>query len=101
MARVQAAHPELRVEEFGGASAGKALTERFEDDFQRAETLSLPITLVILFLAFGALVAALVPLMLGISAVIIAFLCARSLAEDSRMTCECPGIDCSLTGNPM
>jgi uncharacterized membrane protein YdfJ with MMPL/SSD domain len=69
--RVQAAHPELRVEEFGGASAGKALSERFEDDFQRAETLSLPITLVILLLAFGALVAALVPLMLGISAVII------------------------------
>jgi RND superfamily putative drug exporter len=71
VARVQAAHPELRVEEFGGASAGKALSERFEDDFQRAETLSVPITLVILFLAFGALVAAGVPLLLGISAVII------------------------------
>ena len=70
VARVQAAHPELRVEEFGGASAGKALSERFEEDFQRAETLSLPITLVILFFAFGALVAAGVPLLLGISAVV-------------------------------
>jgi anti-anti-sigma factor len=71
VARVQDAHPELRVEQFGGASANKALSERFEEDFQRAETLSVPITLVILFLAFGALVAAFVPLLLGISAVII------------------------------
>jgi uncharacterized membrane protein YdfJ with MMPL/SSD domain len=71
VARVQEAHPELRVEQFGGASAGKALTERLEDDFQRAETLSVPITLAILFLAFGALVAAFVPLLLGLSAVII------------------------------
>jgi anti-anti-sigma factor len=71
VARVQDAHPELRVEQFGAASAGKALTERFEEDFQRAETLSLPITLVILFFAFGALVAAGVPLLLGLSSVAI------------------------------
>jgi anti-anti-sigma factor len=70
VARVQETHPELRVEEFGGASAGKALTERYQDDFQRAEALSIPITLVILFLAFGALVAAGVPLLLGLSAVL-------------------------------
>jgi anti-anti-sigma factor len=68
--QVQDAHPELRVEEFGGASADRALSERFEEDFQRAETLSVPITLVILFLAFGALVAAGVPLLLGLSAVL-------------------------------
>src|SRR5438309_11729193 len=36
-----------------------------------------------------------------ISAVIIALRCARSVADDSRMTCECPGIERSLTGNPM
>jgi anti-anti-sigma factor len=68
--RVQRAHPELRVEQFGGASANKQLSERFEEDLQQAELLSVPITLVILFLAFGALVAAGVPLLLGLSAVI-------------------------------
>jgi anti-anti-sigma factor len=70
MRSVQAEHPGLRVEQFGGASTGKALTESFEDDLQKAETLSLPITLVILVLAFGALVAAGIPLLLAFSAVI-------------------------------
>ncbi|MET0729561.1 MAG: MMPL family transporter, partial [Solirubrobacterales bacterium] len=68
--RVQAANPDLRVEQFGDASAGKALDESFEKDFQRAETLSLPITLLILVIAFGALMAAGVPLLLGITAVV-------------------------------
>jgi uncharacterized membrane protein YdfJ with MMPL/SSD domain len=66
---VAARHPALRVGEFGGASANKALSKSFKDDFKKAETLSLPITLVILLLAFGALVAAGVPLLLGLSAV--------------------------------
>src|SRR3712207_4584620 len=57
VAAAQQAHPDLRVEQFGDASAGKALNESFEKDFQRAETLSLPITLIILVVAFGALVA--------------------------------------------
>jgi len=70
VAAAQKAHPDLRVEQFGDASAGKALNESFEKDFQRAETLSLPITLLILVIAFGALVAAGVPLLLGITAVV-------------------------------
>ena len=57
--------PSFRIEEFGDASAGKALDKLFEDDFKKAEQLSLPITLIILMLAFGALVAAGVPLLLG------------------------------------
>jgi anti-anti-sigma factor len=73
VARVQAAHPQLRVEEFGDASADKALTESFQDDLRKAETLSVPITLVILVVAFGALVAAGIPLLLAFSAVIAAF----------------------------
>ncbi|HWI73658.1 MAG TPA: anti-sigma factor antagonist [Baekduia sp.] len=71
VARVDQRHPQLRIEEFGDASADKALSKAFEDDFRKAETLSLPITLVILVLAFGALVAALLPLLLGLSAVAI------------------------------
>ncbi|MDA0183714.1 MMPL family transporter [Solirubrobacter phytolaccae] len=70
--RVQKANPSVFVGEFGMASANKALSKAFEDDFKKAETLSLPITLLILVLAFGALVAAGVPLLLGLSAVMAA-----------------------------
>jgi anti-anti-sigma factor len=64
-------HPQFRVEEFGDASANKALTKAFEDDFKKAESLSLPITLIVLIIAFGALVAAGLPLLLGLTAVVI------------------------------
>jgi uncharacterized membrane protein YdfJ with MMPL/SSD domain len=63
------AHPELRIEQFGDASADKAIGQQFEDDFKKAELTSLPITLIILVLAFGALVAAGVPLLLALSGV--------------------------------
>ena len=69
-AAAQRAHPDLRIEQFGDASADKALSASLDDDFQRAEFLSLPITLLILIVAFGALVAAGVPLLLAITAVI-------------------------------
>ena len=68
-AAVQRAHPQLRVEQIGSASAEKAFGKAMEDDFKRAETLSLPLTLLILLLAFGALVAAGLPLLLGMTAV--------------------------------
>jgi RND superfamily putative drug exporter len=71
VAQLDRAHPRLRIEQFGTASADKALSKAFEDDFRKAELLSLPITLVILVLAFGALVAAGLPLLLGLSAVAI------------------------------
>ena len=67
--KVKAANPGVFVGQFGDASANKALSKSFQDDFQKAEKLSLPITLVILVLAFGALVAAGVPLLLGLTAV--------------------------------
>lgn len=63
-------YPTLRVEPFGNATAEKQIEGQFEEDFQRAELLSLPITLLILVVAFGALVAAGLPLLLGITAVI-------------------------------
>jgi len=70
--KVAREHPAVTIGEFGDASAGSALSKAFSNDFKKAETLSLPITLVILFLAFGSLVAAGVPLLLGISAVMAA-----------------------------
>lgn len=68
-AAAQKAHPDLRIEQFGDGSADKALSAAFADDFKRAETLSLPITLLILLVAFGALVAAGLPLLLAMTAV--------------------------------
>jgi uncharacterized membrane protein YdfJ with MMPL/SSD domain len=68
-AQVQKANPQVRVEQFGDASAKKAVESAFEEDLHKAETTSLPVTLIILLLAFGALVAALVPLLIAASAV--------------------------------
>jgi uncharacterized membrane protein YdfJ with MMPL/SSD domain len=72
VAKVQNAHPEFVVEQFGGLSAEKALDDTVEKDFQRAEFAALPITLGILIVVFGALVAAGIPLLLGLSAVMAA-----------------------------
>jgi uncharacterized membrane protein YdfJ with MMPL/SSD domain len=66
---LQKAHPEFSISQFGDASAENELGAVFEKDLQKAETLSLPITLGILLLAFGALVAAGLPLLLGLTAV--------------------------------
>src|SRR5215213_9038938 len=68
-AALQKSHPELRIEEFGDASVTKALSETQESDFKNAEVLSLPITLLILAIAFGAIVAAGIPVILAMSAV--------------------------------
>lgn len=68
-AKVQQDYPGLRIEEVGEQSIEKALNETLGKDFQRAEMFSLPVTLAILLIAFGALIAAAVPLVLALSAV--------------------------------
>jgi putative drug exporter of the RND superfamily len=68
-AAVQAAYPDLRVEEVGDASVERAMGTTLDRDFQRAEKLSVPISLAILLLAFGALLAAGVPVLLALSSV--------------------------------
>ncbi|MDG4802408.1 MMPL family transporter [Micromonospora sp. WMMD980] len=68
-ARVQEAHPDLRVEQVGGPSIDNALDDTLGKDFKRAELLSLPVTLAILIIAFGALIAAGVPVLLALSSV--------------------------------
>jgi RND superfamily putative drug exporter len=69
-AAAQKANPNYRIEQFGGASAGKAVDKMFADDLHKAETISLPVTMIILLFAFGALVAAGLPLLLGLTAVL-------------------------------
>ena len=71
-AAAQRANPAMRIEEYGEASVNKALDASFKSDFDRAETTSLPVTLAILLVAFGSIVAAGVPLLLGVTAVIAA-----------------------------
>jgi uncharacterized membrane protein YdfJ with MMPL/SSD domain len=67
VAAVQKAHPELRVEEHGEASQQKALGAKERADEAKSTQFSTAGTLVILLLAFGAAVAAGVPLLLGVS----------------------------------
>jgi RND superfamily putative drug exporter len=63
-------HPSLTIEQFGSASAAHELDETVGKDFAKAEKLSVPITLVIMFFAFGALVAAGLPVLLAFSGVL-------------------------------
>jgi len=69
---VAARHPQLRVLEFGHASATKAIDDTIGKDFARAESISIPLTFGILLVAFGALMAALVPLLLALTSVVAA-----------------------------
>jgi uncharacterized membrane protein YdfJ with MMPL/SSD domain len=67
------AHPSFFVGEFGGASAAKGVDTAFADDLKSAGALSIPLTLIILVVAFGALVAAGIPLLLALTAVFATF----------------------------
>ena len=78
------ASPDLRIEEVGGAAIDKALDDKLGDDFQKAELLSLPLTLLILIAVFGALVAAGIPLILALTSIIASFGLAASRATSSR-----------------
>ncbi|MFE6761624.1 MMPL family transporter [Streptomyces sp. NPDC057689] len=70
VAKVDDAHKELLIEEIGGASMGKTFDDAFGSDFQRAEFSAVPVALGILLIAFGALVAALLPVALALTAII-------------------------------
>jgi uncharacterized membrane protein YdfJ with MMPL/SSD domain len=65
-------NPSFRIEQFGYASANHELEKVYDEDFSRAEKLSMPLTLLVLLLAFGSLVAAGIPVLLAFSAVLAA-----------------------------
>ncbi|HEY6654319.1 MAG TPA: MMPL family transporter [Solirubrobacterales bacterium] len=67
--RAKRASPGFEIGVAGDGTANKQLSDSINDDFAKAETLSIPITLLILVVAFGALVAAGIPVVLAISAV--------------------------------
>jgi uncharacterized membrane protein YdfJ with MMPL/SSD domain len=64
-----ARHPGFYVGEAGAVSSGKALEKMFGDQLKLAGERSIPITIAVLLLVFGALVAVGVPLLLALSGV--------------------------------
>ena len=70
VAAVQKQSPGFTVAEFGFASANHELNNTLGRDFQKAERLSVPITFLILLFAFGAFVAAGMPVLLAFTAVL-------------------------------
>ena len=66
-------HPQVTVGETGDESASNARDRVVNRDLHRAELLSVPVTLLVLLFAFGAVVAALVPVLLALTAVAAAF----------------------------
>jgi RND superfamily putative drug exporter len=66
---VQKRHPALSIDESGSASTGKAADDAFAGMIETAGLISIPLTLVILLLVFGSFIAAAVPLLLSITAV--------------------------------
>ncbi|MFI6898678.1 MMPL family transporter [Streptomyces sp. NPDC050256] len=72
VAKADRAHPGVHAEQFGEASFAHTYDEKLHTDYTNAEMLSFPVTLVILLFAFGALVAALLPVVLALTAVVAA-----------------------------
>jgi uncharacterized membrane protein YdfJ with MMPL/SSD domain len=72
VAEVQKAHPAFYVGSFGEGTK-KEIVGAFQDDLKKAGLYSIPLTLAILLLAFGALVTAGIPLLLGLTAVLATF----------------------------
>ena len=63
----------MTIEETGDITASDARDRAVDRDLHRAELLSIPVTLFVLLFAFGAVVAALVPVLLALTAVAAAF----------------------------
>jgi len=69
VAAVAAHHHGLKIEEAGGASMDRATGSITSQDFRKAEVTSIPVSLVLLLIVFGALIAAGIPLLLAGTAV--------------------------------
>jgi RND superfamily putative drug exporter len=70
--KLGAAHPSFTIAEVGDASMAKAMNAVISGGLSHAERLSLPITFGILLLAFGAFLAAGIPVVLAFTAVLAA-----------------------------
>jgi RND superfamily putative drug exporter len=68
VARVQAANPSLQINEVGDASGSQWVNQTLGKDFKRAEWTAVPLAFGILLAAFAALLAALLPVVLAVTA---------------------------------
>jgi RND superfamily putative drug exporter len=68
-AATERAHEGLRIDQVGTGSTAKGLGDTLGEDFEKAELISLPLTLLILLVVFGAVIAAGVPVLLAVSCV--------------------------------
>jgi RND superfamily putative drug exporter len=66
---VRADFPELDIRQSGDLTLDAAIDDRVAADLSSAETISLPITLLLMLLAFGALIAAGIPVLLAATSV--------------------------------
>ncbi|AGL14140.1 anti-sigma-factor antagonist [Actinoplanes sp. N902-109] len=87
VAQIQKQHPDLYVAEAGDASGEKMVGQALDNGLNRLGLLSIPITLGILLVAFGAFVAALLPVGLAVTAVVASM---GLLAAASRLV---PAVD--------
>ena len=67
--QIAAKYPALHIEEAGDGSINKEVNDLVGKDLGTAANVSLPVTLVILLIAFGAIVAAGAPILLALSSV--------------------------------
>ncbi|MFC7494832.1 MULTISPECIES: MMPL family transporter [unclassified Nocardioides] len=63
--QVASEHPDLSIRQAGDLTIDAAIDERVGDDLASAELTSVPVTLVLMLLAFGALIAAGIPVLLA------------------------------------
>ena len=89
LADAQTAHQEVFIGTFGDASVDQELEGAFMDDLKKAGVYSVPITLIILIVVFGALVAAGIPLLLALTAVIATFGLWAIPSQSGRATSRC------------
>ncbi|HWG22968.1 MMPL family transporter [Actinospica sp.] len=68
VAKVQAANPGLRINEVGDASGDHWVNQSLGTDFKHAEWTAVPLAFGILLAAFAALIAALLPVVLAVTA---------------------------------
>jgi uncharacterized membrane protein YdfJ with MMPL/SSD domain len=69
LAAFEHAHPQIQID---GPGLGAGSSDS-HNDLRRAEELAIPVTLAVLLIAFGSIVAALVPVLLALTAVVAAF----------------------------
>ncbi|MGW7334009.1 MMPL family transporter, partial [Streptomyces sp. NPDC054840] len=79
--RYEGEHGAVRVSLGGPAAVQREVTQTIQEDLLRAELIALPVTLVLLVLVFGSAVAALLPLGVGIVAILGTNAVLRGLTE--------------------